>query len=199
MIDTRDPLDVRREPQPRSMDGLRRQLEGRNEARHAATARATASSSSSRATSRARCRCRRSRTTLQQALDDWARLAPRLLDAADDLESRQGVAAAFRSIRRPCSRRCRAAYHWADGSAYVTHVELVRKARGAEMPPTFWTDPLMYQGGSDDFIGPTTRRCRADEAWGIDFEAEVAVITDDVPMGTDGRRPARPHQAASCS
>jgi fumarylacetoacetate (FAA) hydrolase len=73
------------------------------------------------------------------------------------------------------------AYQWADGSAYVTHVELVRKARGAEMPPSFWTDPLMYQGGSDSFIGPCDPILAGDEAWGIDFEAEVAVITDDVP------------------
>jgi fumarylacetoacetate (FAA) hydrolase len=76
------------------------------------------------------------------------------------------------------------AYQWADGSAYVTHVELVRKARGAEMPPSFWTDPLMYQGGSDSFIGPCDPILAADEAWGIDFEGEVAIITDDVPMGS---------------
>jgi fumarylacetoacetate (FAA) hydrolase len=77
------------------------------------------------------------------------------------------------------------AYQWADGSAYVNHVELVRKARGAEMPESFWTDPLMYQGGSDGFIGPRDDIVAGDEAWGIDFESEVAVITDDVPMGTD--------------
>ncbi len=75
------------------------------------------------------------------------------------------------------------AYQWADGSAYVNHVELVRKARGAEMPPSFWTDPLMYQGGSDSFLGPREPIRMADEAWGIDFEAEIAVVTDDVPMG----------------
>jgi fumarylacetoacetate (FAA) hydrolase len=75
------------------------------------------------------------------------------------------------------------AYQWADGSAYVNHVELVRKARGAEMPASFWTDPLMYQGGSDSFLGPRENIVMADEAWGIDFEAEVAVVTDDVPMG----------------
>ncbi|MGI9234092.1 MAG: fumarylacetoacetate hydrolase family protein, partial [Woeseiaceae bacterium] len=74
-------------------------------------------------------------------------------------------------------------YQWADGSAYVNHVELVRKARGAEMPATFWTDPLMYQGGSDAFIGPRDNIPLADEAWGIDFEAEIVVVTDDVPMG----------------
>jgi fumarylacetoacetate (FAA) hydrolase len=75
------------------------------------------------------------------------------------------------------------AFQWADGSAYVNHVELVRKARGAEMPASFWEDPLMYQGGSDDFLGPTDDITLAREEWGIDFEAEVAVITDDVPMG----------------
>jgi fumarylacetoacetate (FAA) hydrolase len=76
------------------------------------------------------------------------------------------------------------AYHWVDGSAYVNHVELVRKARGAEMPPSFWTDPLVYQGGSDDFLPPTADVPVPSEAFGIDFEAEVAVITGDVPMGT---------------
>ena len=74
------------------------------------------------------------------------------------------------------------AFQWADGSAYVNHVELVRRARGAEMPPEFWTDPLMYQGGSDDFIGPKDDIVCASEAFGIDFEAEIAVITSDVPM-----------------
>src|SRR5207302_10411707 len=73
-------------------------------------------------------------------------------------------------------------YQRADGSAYVVHVELVRKARGVEMPPSFWTDPLMYQGGSDSFIGPTDEIELADEAWGIDFEGEVGIIVDDVPM-----------------
>ena len=75
------------------------------------------------------------------------------------------------------------AYQWVDGSAYVNHVELVRKARGAEMPTSFWTDPLVYQGGSDDFIGPTDEARFASEEWGIDLEAEVAVVTGDVPMG----------------
>src|SRR4030095_7779482 len=82
-----------------------------------------------------------------------------------------------------CSRPRPRAYQWADGWAYVNHVELVRKARGAEMPPSFWTDPLMYQGGSDSFLGPRDPIRMADESWGIDLEAEVAVITDDVPMG----------------
>jgi fumarylacetoacetate (FAA) hydrolase len=75
------------------------------------------------------------------------------------------------------------AYQWADGSAYVNHVELVRKARNAEMPETFWTDPLMYQGGSDSFLGPRDPILMADEAFGIDMEGEIAVITGDVPMG----------------
>ncbi|MCE7628190.1 fumarylacetoacetate hydrolase family protein, partial [Vibrio fluvialis] len=82
------------------------------------------------------------------------------------------------------------AYQWADGSAYVNHVELVRKARGAEMPPSFWTDPLMYQGGSDTFLGPKDDILMESEAWGIDFEGEVAVITDDVPMGADAAQAA---------
>src|SRR5262249_20595718 len=84
-----------------------------------------------------------------------------------------------------CASPLPRAYQWADGSAYVTHVELVRKARGAEMPPSFWTDPLMYQGGSDLFIGPCDPIQAADESWGIDMEGELAVITDDAPMGVD--------------
>jgi fumarylacetoacetate (FAA) hydrolase len=85
------------------------------------------------------------------------------------------------------------AYQWADGSAYVNHVELVRKARGAEMPASFWEEPLMYQGGSDDFLGPMDDIVLAHEEWGIDFEAEVAVVTGDVPMG------ATPDEATSRS
>jgi fumarylacetoacetate (FAA) hydrolase len=84
------------------------------------------------------------------------------------------------------------AHHWVDGSAYVNHVELVRKARGAIMPPSFWTDPLVYQGGSDDFIPPTGDAAFPGEEAGIDFEAEVAVVTDDVPMGTSAEQ-ARSH------
>src|SRR3546814_4550119 len=82
------------------------------------------------------------------------------------------------------------AFQWADGSAYVNHVALVRRARGAELPETFWTDPLLYQGGSDAFLGPRTPIRLADEAWGIDFEAEVAVIVDDVPMGASREQAA---------
>src|SRR6202008_215675 len=89
-----------------------------------------------------------------------------------------------------CAAPLPRAYQWADGSAYVTHVELVRKARGAVMPPSFWTDPLMYQGGSDSFIGATDDIVAGDEAWGIDFEGEVAAITDDVPYGTDAANAA---------
>jgi fumarylacetoacetate (FAA) hydrolase len=122
--------------------------------------------------------------TLQAALDDWATLAPRLETVAGQLES--GKAAndfAFdpTALAAPLPR----AYQWADASAYVNHVELLRQSRGAEMPPSFWTDPLMYQGGSDGFLGPCDPIAMADTDWGIDFEGEIAVITDDVPMGVD--------------
>ncbi len=120
--------------------------------------------------------------TLQAALDDWAFIAPQLDELSRQLN--EGKA------RRPFDfdpARCMAplprAYQWADGSAYVNHVELVRRARGAEMPASFWEDPLMYQGGSDDFLGPHDDIVLAHEEWGIDFEAEVAVVTGDVPMG----------------
>ena len=88
------------------------------------------------------------------------------------------------------------AYQWADGSAYVNHVELVRKARGAEMPASFWTDPLMYQGGSDSFLGPRDAIELADEAWGIDLEGEIAVILGDVPMGVGAHGGRRSHPPA---
>ena len=120
--------------------------------------------------------------TLQAALDDWARLSPRLEQVADELESGRAPGAFPFDPRQVMSPLARA-YHWVDGSAYVNHVELVRKARGAEMPPSFWTDPLVYQGGSDDFLGPTEDAPFASETFGIDLEAEVAVVTDDVPMG----------------
>jgi fumarylacetoacetate (FAA) hydrolase len=120
--------------------------------------------------------------TLQAALDDWAHTAPRLMRVYDLLN--EGPVAGEKPFHATeCASPLPRAYQWADGSAYVTHVELVRKARGAEMPPSFWSDPLMYQGGSDSFIGPCDPILAADEAWGIDFEGEVAVITDDVPMG----------------
>ena len=129
--------------------------------------------------------------TLQAALDDWARLAPRLLDAADGLESGRALGSIPfdpTTVLAPLPR----SHHWVDGSAYVNHVELVRKARGAVMPPSFWTDPLVYQGGSDDFIAPTADVAVPSEEYGIDFEAEVAVVTDDVPMGTSAAQ-ARSH------
>ncbi|MDA4845752.1 fumarylacetoacetate hydrolase family protein [Hoeflea poritis] len=119
--------------------------------------------------------------TLQAALDDWANIAPRLERAAEALETGSQPVERFHEhdAHSPLPR----AYQWADGSAYVNHVELVRKARNAEMPPSFWTDPLMYQGGSDTFLAPRDPIRMADEAWGIDMEGEVAVIVDDVPMG----------------
>jgi fumarylacetoacetate (FAA) hydrolase len=120
--------------------------------------------------------------TMQQALDRWEELAPKLASAAADLNAgRHGEAFPMGSggVAAPLPR----AYHWVDGSAYVNHVELVRKARGVEMPPSFWTDPLVYQGGSDDFLGPADEAPFLSEDWGIDLEAEVAVITGDVAMG----------------
>jgi fumarylacetoacetate (FAA) hydrolase len=128
--------------------------------------------------------------TLQAALDDWALLASRLEAAAKRLEAGELASEPFDPARAaaPLPR----AYQWADGSAYLTHVELVRRARGAEMPPSFWTDPLLYQGGSDGFAGPRDPIRVRSEAWGIDFEAEVAAVTDDVPMGTPRER-AGPH------
>ena len=120
--------------------------------------------------------------TLQRAMDDWLHAAPRLMRVYDLLND--GAAdGAGPFAPEDCAAPLPRAYQWADGSAYVTHVELVRKARGAEMPPSFWTDPLIYQGGSDGFIGPCEPIVAADEEWGIDFEAEVAAITDDVAMG----------------
>jgi fumarylacetoacetate (FAA) hydrolase len=117
--------------------------------------------------------------TLQAALDDWDALAPRLREKAAAVEAGEGTAFDPAACASPLPR----AYQWADGSAYVVHVELVRKARGAELPPSFWTDPLIYQGGSANFIGPRDPIRLGDEAWGIDFESEVAVIIGDVPMG----------------
>jgi len=117
--------------------------------------------------------------TLQTALDDWADTRPALEALAERVNAGEGEAFDQAACASPLPR----AFQWADGSAYVNHVELVRKARGAEMPATFWTDPLMYQGGSDSFIGPRENIPMADEAWGIDFEAEIVVVTDDVPMG----------------
>jgi len=119
--------------------------------------------------------------TLQAALDDWERVSPYLHDLAEQLEHR--AVPDFRFHEHDCAAPLPRAYQWADGSAYVNHVELVRKARGAQMPESFWTDPLMYQGGSDAFLGPRDPILLADEAWGIDFEGEIAVILGDVAMG----------------
>ena len=119
--------------------------------------------------------------TLQRALDDWTFYAPQLLDLSDSLN--QGRARhSFAFDPKACMAPLPRAFQWADGSAYVNHVELVRRARKAEMPPEFWTDPLIYQGGGDDLLGPEDDIVCASEAYGIDFEAEVAVITTDVPM-----------------
>jgi fumarylacetoacetate (FAA) hydrolase len=123
--------------------------------------------------------------TLQAALDDWEALAPRLEARATVLESQPENADVMPFDPAQCAAPLPRAFHWVDGSAYVNHVELVRKARGAEMPASFWTDPLVYQGGSDDLLGPRDDVPFGDTAWGIDLEAEIAVITDDVPMGTD--------------
>jgi fumarylacetoacetate (FAA) hydrolase len=121
--------------------------------------------------------------TLQGALDDWGRLGPRLRDLAAALEAHQAKEATpFEPAA--CAAPLPRAYHWVDGSAYVNHVELVRKARGAELPASFWTDPLVYQGGSDDFLGPTDDAPFPSEDYGIDLEAEVAVVVGDVPMGS---------------
>jgi fumarylacetoacetate (FAA) hydrolase len=120
--------------------------------------------------------------TLQRALDDWTFISPQL-DAIYQELNRGGGRRSFDFEPQNCMAPLPRAFQWADGSAYVNHVELVRKARGAELPASFWDEPLMYQGGSDDFLGPNDDIVLAHEEWGIDFEAEVCVITDDVPMG----------------
>src|SRR5438093_5320952 len=127
--------------------------------------------------------------TLQAALDDWDAAAPRLQGIADALEA--GRIAHLVFDPQTCAAPLPRAFQWADASAYVNHVELVRKARGAEMPASFWTDPLMYQGGSDAFLGPTDPIEVADEAYGIDFEAEIAVIVGDVRMAAGRDEAAR--------
>ena len=119
--------------------------------------------------------------TLQAALEDWASAAPKLDALADRLNA--GGGDFFPLILPDCAAPLPRAYQWADGSVYLNHMRLVRQARGSEMPASFLEDPLMYQGGSDSMLGPVDDIEMADEDWGIDFEAEVAVITDDVPMG----------------
>jgi len=121
--------------------------------------------------------------TLQQALENWAGVADHLKLIYDDLNKGEQLQGIFNFDPTLCAAPLQRAYQWLDGSAYVNHVELVRKSRGVEMPASFWTDPLMYQGGSDVLLGACDDVPLPDEKDGIDFEAEVAVITDDVPMG----------------
>jgi fumarylacetoacetate (FAA) hydrolase len=128
--------------------------------------------------------------TLQAALDNWFYVAPQLQLLATDLAHEAIPMMRFheRAAAAPLPR----AYQWADGSAYVNHVKLVRQARGAEMPESFWTDPLMYQGASDEMLGPRDPIPLADESWGCDLEAEVVVVTGDVPRGVTPEQ-AREH------
>ena len=119
--------------------------------------------------------------TLQAALDDWDRYEPMLRGLAESLE--HGSIPRVRFHEHNAESPLPRAYQWADGSAYVNHVALVRKARAADMPDSFWTDPLLYQGGSDGFLAPRDPIPLADEAWGCDMEGEVAVIVGDVPQG----------------
>ena len=126
--------------------------------------------------------------TLQSALDNWLEVEAALRTLSARVNAGEGMAFDPAGCLSPLPR----AYQWADGSAYVNHVALVRKARGAELPPSFWSDPLMYQGGSDGFLAPTADIPLADPQWGLDFEAEVAVVTDDVAQGCDAAR-AREH------
>ncbi|MFQ3235204.1 MAG: fumarylacetoacetate (FAA) hydrolase [Paraglaciecola sp.] len=124
--------------------------------------------------------------TLQYALDNWQQVSDKLTQRYQQLEAGEIAGEDFDAtlVASPLPR----AYQWADGSAYVNHVELVRKARGAAMPETFWTEPLMYQGGSDSFLAPREDILMPqDEGFGIDFEAEVAVVTGDVPMGVSAK------------
>ncbi|MEM1191286.1 MAG: fumarylacetoacetate hydrolase family protein [Pseudomonadota bacterium] len=130
-------------------------------------------------------------STMQAALDNWAALAPALEERYADLNAGKLEDTDSFEVEH-CAAPLPRAYHWADGSAYVTHVELVRKARGAELPASFWEDPLVYMGASDAFIGARDEIAVEDEAWGIDFEAEVVVVTDDVAAGTSASR-ARSH------
>lgn len=123
-------------------------------------------------------------STMQYALDNWDSVSEQLEHRFAQLENGEIEGEAF--LQENCHSPLPRAFQWADGSAYVNHVELVRKARNAEMPVSFWTDPLMYQGGSDSFLGPRDNIVMPkDDGFGIDFEAEIAVVTGDVPMGVD--------------
>lgn len=127
--------------------------------------------------------------TLQAVLDDWEALAPRLQTVYDQLNAGQ-VAHAQAFVPADCHAPLPRAYQWLDGSAYMNHVELVRKARGAELPPSMYSDPIVYQGGSDSFVGPCDDVVAAEE-WGVDFEAEVCAIFGDVPMGATAEEAAK--------
>ncbi len=128
--------------------------------------------------------------TMQQLLDDWSELSPKAEAVYQKLNAGE-LENTIEFDQESCESPLPRAYQWADGSAYVNHVELVRKARNAEMPETFWTDPLMYQGGSDAFLGPREQILVESTDYGIDMESEVAVIVDDTPMA------ATPEQAAN--
>lgn len=123
--------------------------------------------------------------TLQQALDRWSDLLPGLLAQYDELNAGTGPAEAFDPAR--CAAPLPRAYQWLDASSYLNHVELTRRARGGEMPPSFLSDPVMYQGASDEFIGPRDDIVAASEELGVDLEAEVVVVTGDVPLGVDAQ------------
>ena len=126
---------------------------------------------------------------MQSALDNWSAVAPALEELSSKLNSGETHGMPF--DERACASPLPRAYQWADGSAYINHVELVRKARGAEVPESFYSDPLMYQGGSDTFLGPRDDiEMPQDDGWGIDMEGEVAVITDDVPMAASAEEAA---------
>jgi fumarylacetoacetate (FAA) hydrolase len=129
--------------------------------------------------------------TLQGALDDWQHTEPQLQQVSAALNAAAGLPGAFDFAPQAMLAPLPRAYHWVDGSAYVNHVELVRKARGASMPESYWTDPLVYQGGSDDLLGACEDAKFPGEDFGIDLEAEVAVITDDVPMGVSVQQARR--------
>lgn len=121
--------------------------------------------------------------TLQYALDHWQQVSPLLKEVYRALNDEE-ISNSFAFKQNDCESPLPRAYQWADASAYVNHVELVRKARNAEMPESFWTEPLIYQGGSDAFLGPKDDIIMPSETYGIDFESELAIITDDVPMAT---------------
>ena len=127
--------------------------------------------------------------TMQEALDNWSEVEPALKAKYDELND--GKLDSFKFVEEACASPLPRAYQWADGSAYINHVELVRKARGAEVPESFYSDPLMYQGGSDTFIGPRDDIVVESEAYGIDMEGEIAVITDDVPMAINSKQAAK--------